>query len=98
MEYDFLADCTKKVSFLQQVVVFILISKQARKEVVHEDNKGAIHLAKHPVVLSQSKHIDVTYNSSGVSSERVGFPARTYCLDASVRISLPMNQHFKKIL
>lgn len=49
--------------FLQQVLGFILPSRQGSVGVVHEDNKGAINPVKNPVASAQLKDIDIWFHS-----------------------------------
>lgn len=48
---------------MERVLGFIVSSKQDKNIIVHDDNEGAIHLAKKPLGSAQSKRIDVSYHS-----------------------------------
>ncbi|CAB1111245.1 unnamed protein product [Ectocarpus sp. CCAP 1310/34] len=57
-----MADMEKEILFLRQVWRFML-PKELRPYIpLYEDNEGAIQIAKHPILNSNSKHIDVLHH------------------------------------
>lgn len=61
-EFIFVANCTKEILFVQQVLAFMLPSLKGRERVVPEDNEGSINLAKNPLELAQWNHVDIRYH------------------------------------
>ena len=51
----------KKALYARGILAFLMPSLGAMNIGVYEDNKGGIDLAKNPLTLSNSKHIDVRH-------------------------------------
>ena len=61
-EYVVMSDVAKEILFLTKVWRFMLPRVSMPCIPLFEDNEGAIHIAKHPISNSNSKHIDVRHH------------------------------------
>ena len=61
-EYVAMSDVAKEILFLRQVWRFMLPRVGMSCIPLFEDNEGAIQIAKHPISISNSKHIDVRHH------------------------------------
>ena len=60
--YVAMSDMGKEILFLRQVWCFMLLKARMPCIAMYEDNEGAIQVAKHPILNSNSKHIDVRHH------------------------------------
>ena len=58
-EYVALADVTREIVFLRDLLEFLLPNRRRGPVTVFEDNDGAIKLAKNPICTSRTKDIGV---------------------------------------
>ena len=61
-EYIALAECTKQVLWIRQMIIELNDMDPTDTTTIHQDNQGTIQLASNAVVSSRSKHIDIRYH------------------------------------
>lgn len=53
-------DCSKEVLWMRHLLEELGWTQETT--VINEENNGCIHLAKNPIILSRSKHIDIRHH------------------------------------
>ena len=61
-EYVAMAAGIKETILLRYISSFIFPDRDVGCTLVKEDNVGAVHLAKNPATMPNSKHIDIRYH------------------------------------
>ena len=61
-EYIAMAEATKDIVFLCQLLGFMWPESAEQNVVLYDDNEGTLRLASSPLSSSRTKHIDVRYH------------------------------------
>ena len=94
-EYIALVQAAKELLWIQQLLEDLGITNVINRNIIYEDNQGAIALAKNPEYHARTKHIDIQYHFIRECVEK-GKITLEYCETAKMvadALTKPLSKH-----